>query len=133
MRILVVGGGSREHGLLWKLARSPRVDELLCAPGNAGTAQIAENVAIRATNIDGIVELATQRRVDLVVVGPEAPLACGLVDKLTAAGIRAFGPTQAATQIESSKVWAKALMVDAGVPTARSIVARTLEEGMTAV
>lgn len=130
MRVLVVGSGSREHALLWKLAQSPRVAALLCAPGNAGTAELAENLPVRSTDVEGIVRVAREQRIDLVVVGPEDPLALGLVDRLHEAGIRAFGPTQAAARIESSKSWAKEVMGGAGVPTARSAVARTLEEAL---
>jgi phosphoribosylamine--glycine ligase len=133
MRVLVVGGGGREHALLWKLAQSPRVASLLCAPGNAGTAELAENLPVRATDVDGLVQAAQGQRVDLDVVGPEEPLARGLVDRLLAAGIRAFGPSQIAARIESSKNWAKSLMTNAGVPTARAVAARTLEEGVAAL
>lgn len=133
MRVMVVGGGAREHALLWKLAQSPRVAALLCAPGNAGTAELAENLPVRSTDVAAVVRAAEEHRVDLVVVGPEEPLARGLVDRLQEAGIRAFGPTQAAARIESSKSWAKQLMTDAGVPTARSAAARTLEEAIAAL
>ena len=118
MRILIVGGGGREHALAWALARSPRCSELLCAPGNAGTAALGENLPIADTDIEGIVRAATERRIDLVVVGPEAPLAAGLVDALHTSGIRAFGPTAAAAQIESSKWFAKQVMTAAGAPHA---------------
>jgi phosphoribosylamine--glycine ligase len=133
MRVLVVGSGAREHALLWKLAQSPRVATLLCAPGNAGTAELAENLAVRSTDIEAIVRVAIERRIDLVVVGPEEPLARGLVDRLDEAGIRAFGPTRAAARIESSKSWAKDVMAGAGVPTARSAVVRTLEDAIAAL
>ncbi len=133
MRVMVVGSGAREHALLWKLARSPRVAALLCAPGNAGTAELAENLPVRSTDVDAVVQAATEHRIDLVVVGPEEPLARGLVDCLQEAGIRVFGPTQAAARIESSKSWAKEVMTGAGVPTARSAFARTLEEALTAL
>lgn len=133
MRVLVVGGGGREHALLWKLVQSSRVGSLLCAPGNAGTMDLAENLPIRATDVDGIVRAAGEHRVDLVVVGPEDPLARGLVDRLQTAGIRAFGPTQAAAKIESSKSWTKSLMNAAGVPTARAVEARTLEQAIAAL
>ncbi len=93
MRILVVGSGGREHSLCWKIRQSPLVTALLCAPGNAGIADLAECVAVAAEDVSGLVALATERDIDLVVVGPEAPLVAGLVDQLTAAGIAAFGPT----------------------------------------
>lgn len=122
MRIMVVGGGGREHALLWRLSQSPRTASLVCAPGNGGTADLAENLPVRATDIDGIVRAAGDRRVDLVIVGPEEPLALGLADSLRDAGIAAFGPSRQAAGIESSKAWAKKVMIAAGVPTARSIV-----------
>src|SRR4051812_48290796 len=102
MRVLVVGGGAREHALLWKLAQSPRIGSLLCAPGNAGTTELAENLAIRASDIDSVVRAATDHRVDLVVVGPEEPLSLGLADQLRAAGVPVCGNSRSATQIESS-------------------------------
>lgn len=118
MRILIVGGGGREHALAWAIARSPRCSELFCAPGNAGSAALGENLPIADTDIEGIVRAAIERRIGLVVVGPEAPLAAGLVDALQAAGVRAFGPTAAAAQIESSKWFAKQVMTAAGAPHA---------------
>jgi phosphoribosylamine--glycine ligase len=133
MRVLVVGSGAREHALLWKLAQSPRVAALLCAPGNAGTAELAENLAVRSTDIEAVVRSAQDHRVDLAVVGPEEPLARGLVDRLQEAGIRAFGPTQTAARVESSKSWAKEIMTAVGVPTAQAAVARTLEEALAAL
>ena len=120
MTLLVVGGGGREHALVWKLKQSPRVSRLLCAPGNAGTAALAENFPVKAADLDAIVELAKRERVDLVVVGPDDPLAAGLVDRLQAAGIRAFGPTASAARFESSKSFAKDFMVRHGIATARS-------------
>jgi phosphoribosylamine--glycine ligase len=133
MRVLVVGGGGREHALLWKLAQSPKVTSLLCAPGNAGTASLAENVAIRVNDLDGLVQFATERAVDLVVVGPEEPLALGLADRLRAAGIPVCGNSQAATRIESSKAFAKEVMAAAGIPTARAVVVRELIDGIAAL
>ncbi|MFM8789428.1 MAG: phosphoribosylamine--glycine ligase, partial [Chthoniobacterales bacterium] len=87
MTVLVVGGGGREHALVWKLAQSPRVERILCAPGNAGTATLAENIPVKATDLEGIVALAHREKDDLVVVGPDEPLAAGLVERLQAAGI----------------------------------------------
>ena len=118
MRILIVGGGGREHALALAISRSPRCSELLCAPGNAGTAALGENLPIADSDIKGLVRAAIERRIDLVVVGPEAPLAAGLVDALQAAGVRAFGPTAAAARIESSKWFAKEVMSAAGAPHA---------------
>ncbi|GIW04296.1 MAG: phosphoribosylamine--glycine ligase [Thermomicrobiales bacterium] len=133
MRILVVGGGAREHALVWKLAQSPLADALYCAPGNAGTEALATNLPLRASDIDGIVAAARTHGIDLVVVGPEEPLALGLADRLRAAGVAVCGPSASATRIESSKAWAKELMVAAGVPTARAVVVYDLAEGMAAL
>ena len=118
MRILIVGGGGREHALAWKLAQSPNCESIFAAPGNAGTAQLGENLAVHDSDIDGICTAAEQHRIDLVVVGPEAPLAAGLVDALDERGIPAFGPSKSAAQIESSKWFAKSIMQSAGVPHA---------------
>lgn len=115
-RVLVVGGGGREHALAWKLARDGA--EVLVAPGNAGTASVAENVAVRADDIRGLVELARKRDVDLTVVGPEAPLVAGIVDAFTAAGLRIFGPTAQAAQLEGSKIFCKQILHRGDVPTA---------------
>ncbi len=120
MRVLLVGGGGREHALAWKLAQSPSVDVLLGAPGNAGIEDVAECRPVQADDVAGLVELAERESVDLVVVGPEAPLVAGLVDELDAREIPAFGPTSAGARIEGSKVWAKELCVALGLPTARS-------------
>ncbi len=119
MNILIVGGGGREHALAWKLAQSPHCAAIFTAPGNAGTAALGENLPISDTDLNALCQAAAERRIDLVVVGPEAPLAAGLVDALRQHGIPAFGPTQAAAQIESSKWFAKSLMQTAGVPHAR--------------
>ena len=122
MRVLVVGGGGREHAIAWKLSQSPQVTELLAAPGNAGTAQVAENVAIDAEDVDSLLRLAQDRAVDLTVVGPEASLAVAIADSFAEAGLLLFGPTQAAARIESSKAFAKDLMLRHGVPTASAAV-----------
>lgn len=118
MRVLVVGGGAREHALAWTLAQSPRVSQVLVAPGNAGTREIAENLAIAANDTEGLARAAEARRVDLTVVGPEEPLALGLVDLFRERGLPVFGPTAAGARIESSKAWTKELLLGAGVPTA---------------
>ena len=118
MNVLVVGNGAREHAIAWKLSHSSRVRKLYVAPGNAGTAQIATNVPVTATDIDGLLEFARASDVDLTVVGPEAPLAAGIADRFQDAGRLIFGPTKAAARIESSKSFAKELMALHGVPTA---------------
>lgn len=120
MKVLVVGSGGREHALTWALRRSKRVKNIHVAPGNGGTAEIATNVPIAADDIPALVAHAVSGRFDLVVIGPEVPLALGLVDRLQAAGIRAFGPTAQAAQIESSKVFSKAFMRENGIPTAEA-------------
>ena len=118
MKVLVIGSGSREHAIVWKLSRSPLVDEILAAPGNAGTHAIARSVPIAAEDVDALQAFAQQNAVDFTVVGPEAPLAMGIADMFTQADMPIFGPTQAAARIESSKAFAKRLMLDNAVPTA---------------
>ncbi|MBT4740852.1 MAG: phosphoribosylamine--glycine ligase, partial [Rhodospirillaceae bacterium] len=118
MKVLVVGGGGREHALCWSIAASPLCDKLYCAPGNAGIAREAECVPIGAENIEGLVAFASDNAIDFVVVGPEAPLVMGLADELRTAGIKTFGPSAAAAQIEGSKAYMKDLLTKSGVPTA---------------
>ncbi|MGI5891613.1 MAG: phosphoribosylamine--glycine ligase [Bacillota bacterium] len=118
MRVLVVGGGGREHALVWKIAQSPKVEKLYCAPGNAGIAKTAEIVDIAAEDVDKLADFVQENDIDLTVVGPEAPLAAGLSDKLTAIGKAVFGPSQAAAAVESSKEFAKDLMAKYNIPTA---------------
>jgi phosphoribosylamine---glycine ligase len=130
MKVLVVGGGGREHAIIRSLGRSLSEPELFCAPGNAGIAENAEIVNVGGEDIDGFVSAARDRGIDLVVVGPEAPLVAGLVDALEDAGIAAFGPRGAAAQIEGSKLFAKRLMEEAGVPTAAHTVLRSKEEAL---
>ena len=128
MKVMVVGGGAREHTLTWKLSRSKKVKEIYVAPGNAGTAQIAINLDISPTNLDALARAAKDNKVDLVVVGPEAPLAAGIVDKLQSLGIPAFGPTKEGALIESSKVFAKRLMHKYGIPCAKDAVFSSFKE-----
>jgi len=118
MRVLVVGSGGREHALAWAIAASPLVDTLYCAPGNAGIAEEAECVPIRATDIAGLVGFCRREQIDFVVVGPEAPLVLGLVDALEAEGVPTFGPSAGAAALEGSKAYAKDLCMRAGIPTA---------------
>jgi len=118
MKILVIGGGGREHALAWVLAGDSRQPELFCAPGNAGTAALGTNLDIAATDVDALVDWAREDRPDLTVVGPEAPLCLGVVDRFATEGLRAFGPRRDAAQLEGSKSFAKDIMRSAGVPTA---------------
>jgi len=120
MKILVIGGGGREHALVWKLKQSSSVDRIFCAPGNAGTAEIAENIAVSATDLAQLLRFAKQNDVDLTVVGPDDPLAMGIVDLFTADKLRIFGPTKSAARLESSKIFAKELMRAQKVPTAQA-------------
>ena len=119
MRVLLVGGGGREHALAWKMAQSPRLTRLIAAPGNPGIARHAECVAVKDTAVDDLVALARRERVDLVVVGPEVPLSLGLGDRLREAGFGVFGCSRAAARLEGSKVFSKGLMARYGIPTAR--------------
>lgn len=118
MKVLVVGSGSREHAICWKLAKSPKVSQVICSPGNPGIGEVAALASVAVTDAHGMLELAQREKVELVVVGPEAALAAGVVDTLRAAGFAVAGPTQRAAQIEASKAFAKEIMDKAGVPTA---------------
>ena len=120
MKILVIGNGGREHALAWKLRQSPHADRIFCAPGNAGTSQIAENVPVPASDLHGLVGFAKQNRVDLTVVGPDDPLAAGIIDLFAAEKLRAFGPDKSAARIESSKIFAKEVMRAHKIPTAEA-------------
>ena len=120
MKVLVIGGGGREHAVCLALSKSERVTELLCAPGNGGIARVARCIPeVKATDVEGIVRLSKEEHVDFVVVTPDDPLALGCVDRLEAEGIRAFGPTQAAARMESSKIFSKELMRKYHIPTAK--------------
>ena len=118
MNILVIGKGGREHALVWKLRQSPRAGNVFCAPGNAGTASDATNVAIDHTETDKLARFCAKEKIGLVVIGPEDPLAAGLADYLRDRGIKVFGPSKAAAELEGSKIFAKKMMRQAGVPTA---------------
>lgn len=133
MKVLVVGNGGREHALAWKLVQSPIVDQVLIAPGNAGTAQIGENVPVAAEDIDGLLELAKDREIDLTIVGPEAPMVEGIADRFIADGLKIFAPTAAAARLEGSKSWAKDLMARHKIPTAKAKKFTDSEEAITFV
>ena len=119
MRVLVVGGGGREHTLVWKISQSPRVSKIYCAPGNGGISDLAECIDIEATDIENMADFAEENDIDLVVVAPDDPLALGMVDELEIRGIRAFGPNKRAAIIEGSKVFSKNFMKKYNIPTAR--------------
>ena len=120
MRILVIGSGGREHALAWKLRQSSEAERIFCAPGNTCTAEIAENVAIPVGDLDALFRFARENRVDLTVVGPDDPLAAGIVDLFATEGLRAFGPTKSAARLEASKIFAKELMRAQKIPTAEA-------------
>jgi phosphoribosylamine--glycine ligase len=121
LNVLVIGSGGREHALVWKLGQSTQVARLFVAPGNAGTAVSATNIPIAAEDVDGLLQFARDNGIGLTVVGPEVPLALGIVDAFQAAGLPIFGPTQAAAQLESSKAFAKSFMAEMGIPTAQAV------------
>ena len=118
MRVLVIGSGGREHALVWKLGQSRLVDKIFCAPGNAGIAACAECVDIRAEDIPALLDFAHRQKIDLTVVGPEAPLVAGVTDEFTRYHLNIFAPSRQAAQLEASKVFAKELMARHKVPTA---------------
>ena len=128
MKVLVIGGGGREHALVWKLRQSPRVTKLYCAPGNGGIAQEAECLAVDVRNLDSMVAVANQIQPDLTVVGPEMPLTLGVVDEFQRRGWPVFGPTRAAAQLESSKSFAKQFMQRHRIPTAHYAICTTVDE-----
>lgn len=118
MKILIVGSGGREHAIAWKIAQSPRVEKLYCAPGNAGISTVAECIAIKAEDIDGICKFAKENKIDMAVIGPEVPLAMGIVDRLMEIGVKTFGPNQNCAQLEASKAFTKAFLARHEIPTA---------------
>ena len=130
MKVLVVGQGGREHVLAWKLRQSPKVDEVFCAPGNAGTADDAVNVDVASGDVERLVKFAQAEQIDLTVVGPEAPLVAGITDAFEEAGLRVFGPSKAAAQLEGSKTFAKEIMRQANVPTAEWSVFHEADEAI---
>lgn len=130
MKILVVGSGGREHALAWKLAQSPHCEQLYCAPGNGGMAQIAEIVPIEETNISMLAQFAEEKKIDLTVVGPEVPLAMGIVDEFENRGLKIYGPSKKAAEIEKSKVFAKEFMKRHRIPTGRFRVADNPDQAM---
>jgi len=117
-KILITGSGGREHALAWKLAQSPEVEKIFTAPGNAGTAQIGENIPIAADDVAALLAFAQAQKIDLTVVGPDDALAAGVVDAFEDAGLRIFGPRASAARLESSKAFAKDFMMRHGIPTA---------------
>ena len=131
MKVLVVGGGGREHAICWKLSQSPKVTELYCAPGNAGIAQVATCVDVKATDVDGMVKWAKENAMDFVMVAPDDPLAMGMVDAMEAAGIPAFGPRANAAVIEASKAFSKELMAKYHIPTAKYQTFTELDKALT--
>src|SRR6185312_10660162 len=133
MRVLVLGSGAREHALVLRLAAEAGPDNIICGPGNPGIARISRTVDADLQNPDAIVALAARERVDLTVVGPEAPLGLGIADRFAAAGLRIFGPTAAAARLETSKAFAKAFMQRHGVPTARFQTCTSLDEALAVV
>jgi phosphoribosylamine--glycine ligase len=130
VKVLVVGGGGREHALTWKIAQSPLVDTIIAAPGNAGIARLARTVPVHPDDVERLAQLALEERCDLTVVGPELPLTLGLADMLGERGLTVFGPTRAAARLEGSKWFAKELMAEMGIPTARAWCVDTRDEAM---
>ncbi len=127
MNILVIGSGGREHALVWKIAQSRNADKVYCAPGNAGISELAECVPIKADDIAGLLAFAKKERIDLTVTGPEAPLVAGIVDIFQKEGLRIFGPTQKAAQLEASKAFAKEIMLKQNVPTAHAAICESVD------
>lgn len=133
MKILVIGGGGREHTLVWKLSQSPRVTKIYCAPGNAGIGQIAENIEIQVEDIEGLFKFALEQNIDLTVVGPEVPLVMGIVDRFQQGGLRIFGPNRNCAQLEGSKAFSKDFMVRHHIPTAQYVEYTELEDAKKSI
>jgi phosphoribosylamine---glycine ligase len=133
LKVLLIGSGGREHALAWRIKRDAPNTEIVAAPGNPGIAELARCVPVAATDIDRLLVLAREESIGLTIVGPEAPLAAGIVDRFRAIGLPIFGPTAGAAQIETSKAFSKSLMESAGIPTARAIVCTTLDDALSAV
>jgi phosphoribosylamine--glycine ligase len=128
MKVLVIGSGGREHTLVWKIAQSPKVSQVYCAPGNAGISKLAQCININADNIEKLADFAQEEKIDLTVVGPELPLSKGIVNEFNRKGLRIFGPSKEATEIESSKVFSKYLMKKYNIPTANYEVFQNSEK-----
>jgi phosphoribosylamine--glycine ligase len=133
MKVLVIGGGGREHALAWKISQSTRVKKIYCAPGNAGTLAVAENVPIEASDIQGLKKFALQEKIGFTIVGPELPLTLGIVDEFEQVGLKIFGPYKIAAELEGSKVFAKQFMERHKIPTGRFRIAETPEEAMNII
>jgi phosphoribosylamine--glycine ligase len=131
MNVLIIGNGGREHALAWKISQSPKADRVFCAPGNTGTAQVAQNVNIAATDFPKLIKFAKDNEVGLTIVGPEVPLVMGITDAFQKAGLKVFGPSQAAAELEGSKVFCKDLLRNADVPTADYRVFKSVERAIT--
>ena len=130
MKVLVIGSGGREHALAWKISKSPHLEKVYCAPGNAGTMAIAENVPIKESDIQGLADFASLEKIDLTVVGPELPLTLGIVDEFEKKGLRIFGPNKKAAELEGSKVFAKQFMERHKIPSAKFAIASTAEKAI---
>ena len=133
MRVLVLGSGAREHALVWKLSQEPAVNHVICAPGNAGIARTLPTAPVDVLDTDAVIRLVDEQRIDLTIVGPEAPLGNGLADRFEAEGRRVFGPTRAAAQLETSKAFAKDFMQRHRVPTAHYRVCTSAQQARDAI
>jgi len=130
MRILIIGSGGREHALVWKISQSKKVKKIYCAPGNAGTSELAENINLKVDDLPGLLKFAKEKKIDLTVVGPEIPLVLGIVDEFEKAGLKIFGPCKAGAKIEGSKVFSKEFMVKYGIPTAQAGIFSKIDDAL---